>query len=73
MPEQCPSTARAVRYGTCVGGPWNRKQMAHHVDTFEVFVDPDTKNPIPGAVSVHKSGEYRWTEGGDWLWQKSGS
>jgi hypothetical protein len=57
--------------GTCEGGPWKGRQMAHAVKTYRVAIDRHTKKAAPGIVagpeSEYKFGEYRW-DGAMWVW-----
>ena len=64
-----------MNYGTCEGGPWNKKQMAHPETLYRVAVDTDTRRAMPAfQASPHanvKFGCYRFY-GGKWVWEGFG-
>lgn len=59
-----------LHYGTCEGGPWNGKQMAHATDIFRVAVDKHTKKAVPAVQTglEYEAGRYRF-EDGRWRWE----
>jgi len=67
-----------IYYGTCDGGPFRGKQMAHATLTLAVYFDPDTKKAVVGmqAPSRHmphvKRGLYRFNEEfSRWCWEET--
>lgn len=62
-----------MHYGTCEGGPWHKKQMAHHLDGYLVAIDKHISKAAPGIQRTtatetgYRFGEYRW-DGKLWIW-----
>lgn len=61
-----------INYGTCSGGPYDKKQMASALAVETVFVDRATKKPVPAMVADTRDsmliGNYAF-EGGLWMWR----
>lgn len=57
-------------YGTCEGGPFHAKQMAHANPSYRVAIDKYSKKvaPVVQAGEEYLFGEYRW-DGRAWIWQ----
>lgn len=66
-------------YGTCRGGPWNNKQMAHAESPHQVWIDPQTKKAWSGQIAPTadrsgKRGLYVWhPEDKAWDWKAPGA
>lgn len=71
-----PNPGARMNYGTCHGGPWNKKQLADARDVYLVAIDAMLlKKVLPGmqrATHPHQDVrwcEYRWLGGGrGWEW-----
>lgn len=59
-----------ILYGECVGGPWNKKHLAHHETPRFVPIDEFSKKihvgVVPGTAG-YKFGKYDW-DGKAWHW-----
>lgn len=60
-----------IYYGTCEGGPFNRRQMAHATTTYTVAIDRLSKKAAPAVIAGndYDFGEYQW-DGKAWIWQE---
>lgn len=61
-----------MNYGTCEGGPFHKRQMAHHEPSMPLAIDKHTKKAHPCLRTTstdpnYEFGEYRW-DGKRWLW-----
>lgn len=61
-------------YGTCQGGPYAGKQMAHHELEMPIAIDRHSKKAHPCMQPTTKDpnytfGDYRWNpEAKAWIW-----
>ena len=59
-----------INYGPCLGGPWNRKNLAHHEPVYVVPIEAHSKKIVvavrPGTKG-YTFGEYRFADG-SWSW-----
>ena len=65
-----------MHYGTCEGGPFNNKQMAHAEPVYCVAIDEALRKAHPGMQSSRdpaiKFGEYQF-DGKAWQWTAAAS
>lgn len=58
-------------YGRCEGGPFNKKNLAHHGEVYRIAVQQSSGKAVPGLVASEdpdiEFGEYRWG-GKAWIW-----
>lgn len=61
----------SLRYGPCHGGPYDKKNIAHHGDVRRIAFYRNSGRPLPALVDTDdpevEFGEYRWS-GKAWLW-----
>lgn len=59
-----------IHYGTCEGGPFHGKQMAHATETHRVAIDIHSQKVAVGIVAgaEYNFGDYTW-DGGAWVWE----
>lgn len=66
-----------MNYGTCQGGPWNNKQLAHPEAAYRVVIIGGRAiagaqgDPIPLALKPAEPariGYYRFSDEGRWIW-----
>lgn len=58
-----------MNYGTCEGGPFHGKQMAHHEPSMKVAIEKRSKKVAPAVVAGddYNFGDYTW-DGSVWVW-----
>lgn len=61
-----------MNYGTCHGGPLNKKQLADMADVFPIWHHPTTGKVITGLTKAWwpPIGRYRFGDpGAGWTWE----
>jgi hypothetical protein len=59
-----------IMYGTCEGGPWDKKQLAHHEPSYPVAREEHSRKVVVGirpGTKGYEFGEYTWKDG-TWHW-----